>query len=44
MDTRKNFFTKRVIKHWNRLPMEVVESPFLQIFKRLVDVVFRDMV
>ncbi|KAK4820725.1 hypothetical protein QYF61_004390 [Mycteria americana] len=28
---RKNFFTKRVVKHWNRLPREMVESPSLEI-------------
>jgi len=44
LDIRKNFFTKRVVKHWNWLPRETVESLSLEVFKRHVDVPFKDKV
>jgi len=37
LNMRKNFFSLKMMEHWNRLPREIVESPSLEIFKTRLD-------
>jgi len=36
---RKHFFPVRLTEHWHRLPMEVVESPYFEMFRSRLDMV-----
>ena len=42
-DMREHFFTERVVKHWNRLPREVVDAPSLSVFNRHLDNALNNM-
>ena len=38
LDTRRKFFSQRVVRHWHRLPKEAVDAPSLQASKARLDV------
>lgn len=43
-DIRSKFFTGKVVKHWSKLPREVVMAPSLSMFKKRLDNALRYMV
>lgn len=44
LDIRKEFFTVRVMRHWNRLPREVVDTPIVAKFMARLDVALSSLV
>ncbi|GAB0184827.1 triadin [Grus japonensis] len=44
LGVRKTFCTVRVVRHWNRLPREVVDAPSLEVFKARLDEALGNMV
>lgn len=41
---RKNFFMERVVRHWDGTPRETLALPSMEVFKRCVDGMLRDVV
>ncbi|KFW78782.1 hypothetical protein N305_04945, partial [Manacus vitellinus] len=44
LDSRKKFFTVRIVRYWNRLPREAVDAPSLEAFKARLDRVLSNLV
>ncbi|KAK4807138.1 hypothetical protein QYF61_018479 [Mycteria americana] len=44
LDIKKKFFAMRVVRHWNRLPREVVDAPSLEVFKARLDTALSNLV
>ena len=43
MYVRKDLFSDRMLRYWNRFPSDVVESLLLEAFKNCVGVELRDI-
>jgi len=37
LDIRKKAFTVRLVRHWNKLPRDMVDAPSLETFKMRLD-------
>ncbi|KFO90587.1 hypothetical protein N320_12978, partial [Buceros rhinoceros silvestris] len=44
LDIRRKFFTLRVVKHWHRLPREVVDAPSLEAFQVRLDAALGNLI
>ncbi|KFP88821.1 hypothetical protein N310_13051, partial [Acanthisitta chloris] len=37
LDMRKKFFIQKLVRHWHKLPREVVDALSLEVFKARLD-------
>ena len=37
LESRGKFFTRRMVRYWNRLPRDVVDASFLEVLKARLD-------
>lgn len=44
LDIRSKIFTERVMRHWNKLPWEVVEALSHEVFERHLGVALGNMI
>jgi len=44
LDIGNKFFTMRVVRHWNRLPRDVVDALSVEVFKARLDGVLSNLV
>jgi len=44
IEVRKKVFTQRAVRHWHRLPRDVVDAPSLEAFKTALDVILSNLI
>ena len=44
LDIGKKYFTVRVVRHWNKLPCDVLDAPSLKTFKMKLDKALRHLI